>query len=239
MRPFLIAVLRCTVILLASLGVVSAIGRGFILAYPDHRGIAYFQEQFLHSIQRNDAVVLQWLQELRELDRKFAADWVLTLLHIVPGGIFLVFALLQFSERVRSRHIRFHRWSGRVLVVAAFAAGVTGWYFGVLTPYGGLSEGSATAVFGGLFLAAIGRAFVAIRRGQVALHREWMIRAFALAISVSTVRLVGAPLQAVAPVSFHELRGPSFWIGWAITLGAAELWIRYTRRVDQPESSAG
>ena len=81
-------------------------------------------------------------------------------------------------------------------------------------------------------MAAVLRAFLAIRMGQVALHREWMIRAFAIALGISTVRLV-TPIFLIILSPFgvgeRELFALSFWSGWLITLGAAELWIRYSR----------
>ena len=108
----------------------------------------------------------------------------------------------------------------------------TGLFFGVLLPYGGAGEATAIALFGGLFVLAAGKALVAIRRRQVARHREWMIRAFAIALAVSTVRIVGPTLDLMltpAGLRLPEIFVLSLWTGWTITVGAAELWIRYTR----------
>ena len=53
---------------------------------------------------------------------------------------------------------------------------------------------------GGLFLAAAARGYIAIRRHQVARHREWMIRLVALALAISTVRiLMGVLDYALTP----------------------------------------
>jgi hypothetical protein len=117
-------------------------------------------------------------------------------------------------------------------VLAAFVATLPALYFGLLMPYAGLGEALAIGLFGGLFLLAITTAFMAIRRGQVARHREWMIRAFAIALAISTVRLVGAVVDiALTPAGFRqpELFVFSIWIGWIATVAAAEWWIRYTR----------
>jgi len=129
--------------------------------------------------------------EVERLDRKFGDHPRLALLHTVPGGLFLAFALLQFSTRVRRRWIGFHRWSGRLLIAAAFATTVPALFFGVLRPYGGSAEAVAIALFAALFLFSLGRGFVAIRRGDVTRHRAWMTRAFAIALGISTVRVVG------------------------------------------------
>ncbi len=227
----LIVVLWCTVSLLAIIGVGAAIGRS---VFPADLAIRAdpVRQQLLHLLHRNDPFGQERAAELERFDGRFAANHLLTLLHVVPGGIVLILASFQFSSRIRSRHIQFHRWSGRFLLLAGFVAGLSGLYFGLFIPYGGPSETIVIALVGGLFLVALSRAFFAIRRHQVARHREWMIRAFAVAIGISTVRVVAAVLDiALTPAGLRplDLFVFSLWTGWAITLGAAEVWIRHTR----------
>src|ERR1700726_3698890 len=54
------------------------------------------------------------------LDDLFAHYPVLTLIHIVPGLLFMLLGPLQFSSTIRARHLRWHRWSGRVFVAFGF-----------------------------------------------------------------------------------------------------------------------
>ena len=59
-----------------------------------------------------------------------------------------------------------------------------------------------------------------------------MIRAFAIAIGTSSVRVVLLVLDlTITPAGFapRDAFVLSIWIGWIVTLGAAELWISYTR----------
>jgi hypothetical protein len=64
-----------------------------------------------------------------------------------------------------------------------------------------------------------------------------MIRAFALALAVSTVRIVGAVLDLTMTPAGYGPR-PMFvvalWTGWVVTLGAAEIWVRYSRTRSLP-----
>jgi hypothetical protein len=116
-----------------------------------------------------------------------------------------------------------------LLVTLGVAAAVN---FGLLMPYGGPAESVAIALFGALFLLALSRAFLAIRRHQVARHREWMIRAFAIALAISTVRVVGAAFDVLlTPAAVHPapIFVLSIWTGWIVTVAAAEPWIRHTR----------
>jgi uncharacterized membrane protein len=166
-----------------------------------------------------------------DFNQWFATHPTLTCLHIVPGGLLVVLASFQFSSHIRTRWIQFHRWSGRVIALAALPVGLSGLVLGAVFPFGGPFASSAVFAAGALFLAAVVQAFIAIRRRDVVRHREWMIRMFSIGIGISTVRLVGLVLLLTIPTSPLELRtGLSFWIGFALTFAAAESWVRHTRR---------
>lgn len=227
----LIRAVWAVVALLVALGVFNAAGRTV------YRGdfIARVEPVRLWNMAalgRSDPRSMQRPAEVARMDSTFAAHPKLTLLHVVPGGLFLLFAPLQFSSRMRARHLALHRWSGRVLLPLLLAALLPGLYFGIRIPYGGPLEALAVALFGGALLASIVVAFVAIRRGQIARHREWMIRVFALVIAISTQRLVfGAIDVALTPSGYPapDQFVLSVWTAWIVTLAAAEAWIRYTR----------
>ncbi|MGI9077703.1 MAG: DUF2306 domain-containing protein [Gemmatimonadaceae bacterium] len=170
----------------------------------------------------------EMLAPMRVLADKFLTHWPAGLLHLIPGMIFVLLVPLQFSERIRSRRPRLHRWSGRALVIIALVIGLSGMYFGVLYPTYGLAEAVTIAVFGFVFLFSVTRAVVEIRRRNVALHREWMIRAYAAALAIATIRIVATPIIAIL-VDPKTSTIAAFWVGWLSTLGGAELWIRYTR----------
>ena len=109
-------------------------------------------------------------------------------------------------------------------------------YFGIRLPYGGPGEAVAVGLFGGMLLVSIVVAFVAIRRRQIARHREWMIRVFALVVAIATERFVFAAFDTaltpsgVPPPTQFVL---SVWTAWIVTLAAAEAWIRYTRAASE------
>ena len=223
--------LRCGLILLVTIGVAAAVGRVIFLEDLATRAEGV-RQQVLQALHRRDPFASKRADELAFFDGRFAAHPFATVLHVLPGGLFLLLAPLQFSPRVRSRFIQFHRWSGRLLVLAAITAASTGLFFGLFIPFAGPGESVPIALFGGLLLYALLKAVVAIRGRQVARHREWMIRAFALALAISTVRIVGAVLDlTVTPAGFgpRPMFVVAIWTGWVTTLGAAEIWIRYTR----------
>jgi uncharacterized membrane protein len=171
------------------------------------------------------------------LDDLFAHYPVLTLIHIVPGLLFMLLGPLQFSSTIRARHLRWHRWSGRVFVVCGFVIGISALIMSIGMPaIGGVNQAAATTLFGSYFLLALSRAFWLIRRREVALHREWMIRAFSIGLAVATIRPIMGVLFATSRFSGltpREFFGIAFWIGFVLHLMAAEAWIHATIQATQ------
>ena len=166
------------------------------------------------------------------MDAGFARHPLLTMVHIVPGLLFMLLAPLQFVRALRSRRPDVHRWTGRVLVGAGLIIGSSALVMGPQIAIGGANEIAATIVFGSFFLFALIKGFLAIRRGRVGEHREWMIRAFAIGLAVATVRpIVGAffATSRLTHLTVHEFFGTAFWLGFTLHLIAAEAWINHTR----------
>jgi len=176
--------------------------------------------------------------QLAELDEAFARRPVLTLLHIVPGFALLILVPFQLSRRFRSRHLRAHRWMGRTALVLGIVIGVSA--LGLLrNPIGGGMEVACILVFDALFLLALAKAFVHVRRQEIALHREWMIRAMSVALGVATVRPIMGLFFATSRITGlkpHDFFGIAFFAGFSLTYLAGEWWIRYTRVATRPRT---
>ena len=155
--------------------------------------------------------------------------WI-TLLHIVPGLLFLTLAPLQFVARIRKRRIGLHRGLGRILAICAAISGLLALVVNFRFPaFGGISTQAATVFFGAVFLFSLTKAIRHIRRKEVGPHREWMIRTFALAMGVATIRVFLVLLMALSELSLEEVFGASFWLGFSVNLLVAEVWINHTR----------
>jgi uncharacterized membrane protein len=166
------------------------------------------------------------------LDDLFARFPILTLVHIVPGLLFMLLGPWQFSKRIRARHLRWHRWNGRAFVCCGLVIGVSALVMSFAMPaIGGVNQAAATTLFGAFFLFALGKAVWHIRRKEVALHREWMIRAFAVGLAVATIRPIIGMFFATSRITGltpREFFGTAFWIGFTVQLMAAEAWIQWT-----------
>jgi Predicted membrane protein (DUF2306) len=116
--------------------------------------------------------------------------------------------------------------------------GATALFMGLVIPFSGWGERVIIGIFGSLFLAAILKGFV--HAGRVALHREWMIRAFAIALAVATIRLIYIPALLIVadPTDAQNalLWDTSFAVAFVLNTSVAELWIRATRRSAAPRA---
>lgn len=100
---------------------------------------------------------------------------------LLPHGIFGATALVtgpfQFSDRLRARYTKIHRWMGRIYVAAiCLIAAPLGLYMGThFEPRTIYVEQYFQA---GLWWFTTAAAFVCILNRQIALHKIWMMRSY-------------------------------------------------------------
>jgi uncharacterized membrane protein len=164
-------------------------------------------------------------------DYRFGQRPSLTRVHVGTGGLFLLLAPLQFWRRLRNSRRTVHRWLGRLLLMVLIASMLASVPFGILAPYAGAPEGVIVTIVALLSVGGAARAYWAIRSQRVDLHREWMLRVFALAVGIASVRIVDLVLVVlILPfVSSVTIFVVSLWLGWGLTLAGVEWWIVKTR----------
>jgi len=147
--------------------------------------------------------------------------------HVLAAAVFALVGAFQFSARLRRSRPGWHRSAGRVLVGAGLVVAVSGLWMTLFYPGapGGdllwgvrLLAGSATA-------ASLVLGVTAIRRRDVASHRAWMIRAYALAVGAGTqafTKGIGEALFGSGDLS----TALSMTSGWVVNAAVAEWVIR-------------
>jgi uncharacterized membrane protein len=170
--------------------------------------------------------------QLMPADPRFAASPLPVVMHIVSAVAYAVLGAFQFSAALRRRRPGWHRAAGRVLVVLGLAVAFSALWLTQFYPRqpgtGELAYGFRLA-FGSGMAASIIVGFAAIRRGDVARHRAWMTRAYALALGAGTQVFT----KGIGPAVFgtSELTSDlSLGAGWAINLAVAEYVIRRPAR---------
>lgn len=146
--------------------------------------------------------------------------------HIFASALALLLGPLQFSARLRQRWPGAHRWMGRMyLGVAVLAGGVAGLYMSRYA-FGGLP---AQLGFAGLAIAWLytgAMAFLAVRKRDIASHRRWMIRNFALSFAAVTLRLY-LPSAFLLGLPFATAYAVIAWLCWVPNLLVAQ-WLAKT-----------
>lgn len=149
------------------------------------------------------------------------------IVHIVCALTYAILGAFQFSRGLRRRWPRWHRVAGRVLVglglaVALSALWMTEFYPNI--PGGELAHVFRLAFASGM-AASIVLGFNAIRRRDMARHRAWMARAYALALGAGTQVLtlgIGNAVFGHSELTTALMLGA----GWGINLAVVEYIIR-------------
>lgn len=163
-------------------------------------------------------------------DGSFARHPLITFIHILPGALFMVLGPLQFLPGIRRNYPRFHRRSGRVFIFTGYIVGLSALSLPfVMKPIGGINEAAGTLLFGAYFLLALTMSWRNARKRQLRLHREWMIRAFAVGLAVATIRPIMGLFFAFSHLPPQVFFGTAFWLGFTLQTMFAEFWINITR----------
>ncbi|MGY6658041.1 DUF2306 domain-containing protein [Amycolatopsis sp. TRM77291] len=111
--------------------------------------------------------------------------------HVLFGSIAMVGALLQIWPWFRTKYPAVHRKIGRVYVFAGvLPAGLLALVVGSVSPFGPATR-VANTLAAVLWLGCTFAGWRAARQRRFGDHRRWMIRSFALTMSIILSRLIG------------------------------------------------
>jgi uncharacterized membrane protein len=142
--------------------------------------------------------------------------------HVFAAAFALALGPFQFSTRLRTRCLGLHRWLGRLyLGVGVLVGGLAGLWI-AFNAFGGAVAQLGFGSLAVLWLYTGFRAYDAIRSRDVAAHRRWMVRNFALTFAAVTLRL-WVPASFVAGIDFALAYAAIAWLCWVPNLVVAEL----------------
>lgn len=156
----------------------------------------------------------------------WADPWLV--IHVVSGILALLLGPLQLFRGLRSRIPAVHRATGRLYVATCAVAAPSGLMlaFGTFAgPVAGLGFGLQAVLLA--LCTALGLRAAIARRFDV--HREWMLRSYALIAGAITLRLM-LPASAWLGFDFVAAYVWIAWLCWTVNLVLVEFHIRRTRR---------
>lgn len=164
--------------------------------------------------------------ELIAADERFATFPLPVVLHVLGSATYVLLGSLQFVPRFRRRHRTWHRRAGRVLVVAGLLVAASAlWMTLLYQPKPGTGDVLyiLRLAFGSAMIACLILGFTAIRHRNIAAHRAWMIRAYAIGLGAGTQVFTEGIGQAL--LGTGELQGDlAKAAGFALNLAVAE-WV--------------
>ena len=135
------------------------------------------------------------------------ADRGLLIPHTICGTFALLAGPLQFSSRFRQRHWMLHRVLGRMYFGSVILGALTG--IALATGRPGLP---GTSMQGAAWIICTTVAVIAARNRQIAAHRQWMARSYAVTFTFVSSRVLnlvpaywshlGDALSAVGVIAF-------------------------------------
>jgi uncharacterized membrane protein len=149
-------------------------------------------------------------------------------LHINGGTLALLTGPWQFWTGLRQKNLAIHRWTGRLFLLGV-AMGVTGAVGLSITSTFGWGFAVGLMALASAWLVTTSMAYYTIRRGLVALHKEWMIRAYVVTFAFVFFRILNdyGPTSRLQPESDRSITFA--WASWVIPLAVTEMTFQLRR----------
>jgi uncharacterized membrane protein len=184
-------------------------------------------------------VTLAGVAEIMPGNARFAESPLPVVLHIVNAGVLALLGAFQFAAGFRRRRPGWHRAAGRLLVACGLVVGLSGLWmtlFYARQPGTGDLLYAFRLLFGSAMIVSIVLGFAAIRKRDVAQHRAWMMRGYAIGLGAGTQALTLMVGELIAGPPDEMTNGLLNGAAWVINLAVAEWAIR--RRPARPARPA-
>lgn len=149
------------------------------------------------------------------------------LIHIMGSLVAIVTGPTQFLPGLRARFPKSHRANGYLYFTGVAVGGSAGLYSATVS-MGGLVAHTGFFLLAMLWMSTAAQSLAAIRRRDIPLHREWMVRCYALTFAAVTLRL-WLPVLTAASGSYDQAYQTVAWLSWVPNLIVAEMWIQRTQ----------
>src|SRR6202034_2205381 len=113
------------------------------------------------------------------------ADRQLLIPHTLCGMMALLIGPIQFSSRLRQRHLTIHRVLGRIYVFSVFIGAATG-----VALASGRPGFPGTSMQAAAWVVCTTAALITARNRQIIQHRQWMARSYAVTFTFVSSRVL-------------------------------------------------
>jgi uncharacterized membrane protein len=160
---------------------------------------------------------------------RFFTSPVPVVLHIVGAAVYIVVGAFLFVPSIRRRKPAWHRRAGRVVIVSGLVAALSALWmtqFYALPASDGVLLHAFRLVFGFGMVGSIVLGFLAIRRREIARHRAWMMRGYAIGLGAGTQAMLFLFGELIFGKPDVLARALLMGAAWMLNLAVAEWIIR-------------
>ena len=145
--------------------------------------------------------------------------------HVTGGLIALLAGVWQIWTGLNTQSMSVHPWTGRLyaagVLLGSFGAFVLAWTSALF----GFAWAVALVCLAIAWLVTTGMALHAIRKRNVLLHKQWMVRSYIVTLAFVTFRIITdyLPYEAWWGISRPDMSVAAIWPVWVMPLLAYEM----------------
>lgn len=155
-------------------------------------------------------------------------------IHILSSFVFCIFGAFQFIKSIRNSYPLLHKVGGRVVVFFGLCSALSGVWLTCFYSFPISLQGnllfSVRMIVGFSMTSFILLGLSSILKGNVVLHRAWMIRAYALGQGAGTQVLISIPWFLTVGEPEGLIRDIQMTASWVVNLVFAEWLILKLKR---------
>lgn len=147
-------------------------------------------------------------------------DWLT--MHILAGSLAILLGPLQFWLGLNRKTPLLHRVFGIGYVTSVGMSAAAAFYLAFHTDFGWVF-GMGMTTMGWAWVITTALATIAICRGMVEQHREWMVRSYIVTFGFVTFRILTTLFEMARMGTIVERMGAASWLAWSVPLLATEV----------------
>jgi len=150
------------------------------------------------------------------------------LMHMTGGMVALLTGPFQFWTGFRIRYARLHRWMGRILLCGVAVGSIGAFRMAIGTTFGWAFGFSLLMLVTAWFTSG-GMALYAILKGQVQIHKAWMIRTYVVTFAFVLQRVLNDYYPGPRLQPDLDRATTAVWAAWVVPLLFTELILQLRR----------
>lgn len=149
--------------------------------------------------------------------------------HIIFGGLALLVACWQFSQKLLTTNKPLHRKLGKSYMIFVALSGLSGLYIAAFAT-GGWTTTIGFGSLGIIWLSTTYWAYRAVKQGEIILHQQLMTYSYAACFAAVTLR-IWLPLLIITLQDFFIAYKIVAWLSWLPNMAVAYIRNQYISKV--------